>query len=44
MNSLSEMQFKYYENNYMQMIRMPYKGDKISMLVLLPKENMTSLE
>ncbi len=30
--------FKYYENATMQIIELPYKGDELSMLVLLPKE------
>lgn len=31
--------FSYMENDQLQMLKMPYKGNKISMLVLLPKED-----
>jgi serpin B len=30
--------YKYFENDSLQVLELPYKGDKISMLVLLPKE------
>lgn len=37
--------FKYGENNDLQILEMPYKGDKLSMVVVLPKKNdITSLE
>ena len=33
-----EEDFKYYEDKKMQAIELPYKGDELSMLVLLPRE------
>jgi len=29
--------FNYYENNNLQLLEMPYKGDKVSMVIILPK-------
>ena len=31
--------FDYYENKYIQVVQLPYKGDDLSMLVVLPKLN-----
>lgn len=37
--------FNYAENKDMQILEMPYKGDKLSMIVILPKKNdITSFE
>jgi len=36
--------FKYTENEVMQMLEMPYKGKDLSMLILLPKHNINELE
>jgi serpin B len=36
--------FDYAENDKLQILSMPYKGDRLSMLVLLPKNNLVSLE
>ena len=37
--------FKYGETNSLQILEMPYKGDKISMLILLPiNDDIKSLE
>jgi len=32
-----ENRFNYYENNDLQLLEMPYKGDKVSMVIILPK-------
>lgn len=39
MMSLSETKFPYYENELIQMIELPYKGESLSMVVILPKIN-----
>jgi len=36
--------FNYAETDIMQALELPYVGDKLSMLILLPKENLSSLE
>lgn len=36
--------FDYIENDELQILKMPYKGDNLSMLVLLPKNDLPSLE
>jgi len=35
--------FPYYEDNTVQVLDMPYKGDRLSMIVILPKGNIQSL-
>ena len=35
----SEVLFNYTENEDMQMLELPYKGDDVSMIIILPKEN-----
>lgn len=35
--------FPYYEDKTVQVLGMPYKGDRLSMIVVLPKENIQSL-
>jgi len=39
-----DLKFKYTESNRVQILEMPYQGDKISMLILLPRSNITYLE
>ena len=36
--------FNYTKNDNLQILELPYKGDEISMLILLPKENLKDLE
>ncbi len=35
--------FPYYEDNTAQVLEMPYEGDRLSMIVILPKDNLQSL-
>lgn len=39
-----EAEFKYAENNDLQLLEMPYEGDKLSMLILLPKDDLNDIE
>ncbi|MGY4884164.1 MAG: serpin family protein [Nanobdellota archaeon] len=39
-----EIEFNYYESDGIQILEMPYKGDKISMLVLLPRTETSESE
>jgi len=41
---IGEERFKYLENDELQLVELPYAGQEISMLVLLPKNDLTSLE
>lgn len=36
--------FNYMMNDDLQIIELPYKGDKLSMLILLPKDDLSSIE
>lgn len=36
--------FKYTENELLQIIELPYKGENLSMIVLLPKKNLSEIE
>lgn len=36
--------FPYYEDNTVQVLDMPYQGDRLSMIVILPKDNIKSLD
>ncbi|HNS05406.1 MAG TPA: serpin family protein, partial [Candidatus Saccharicenans sp.] len=44
MMSIREKRFNYLENDELQLVELPYTGQEISMLVLLPKNDLTSLE
>jgi len=44
MMSMREKRFNYLENDELQLVELPYAGQEISMLVLLPKNDLTSLE
>jgi len=37
--SSGQKNFSYFENDLMQMVRLNYEGDELSMLVILPKDN-----
>jgi serpin B len=39
-----EPRFNYVENDDLEILELPYKGDDISMLVILPKENIDALD
>jgi serpin B len=39
-----DAKFNYTETDDLQILEMPYEGEEISMLILLPKENLESLE
>jgi len=43
MMSLSDCVFNYTETDDLQILKMPYEGDDLSMLVILPKENNISI-
>lgn len=36
--------YSYYEDNMVQVVEIPYKGNKMSMLVVLPKNNIADVE
>ncbi|MEA3344286.1 MAG: serpin family protein [Patescibacteria group bacterium] len=40
----NKAEFNYADLEKMQILELPYKGDKISMLILLPKDNLESIE
>lgn len=42
--SPSKARFNYAENNELQILELPYKGDEISMLILLPAKNFESID
>lgn len=39
-----EIKFNYGETENLQILELPYKGDKISMLILLPRKNLKDVE
>jgi serpin B len=39
-----DARFKYTENDEVQILELPYKGDELSMLIILPKDDLTSVE
>jgi serpin B len=44
MKPSEEAKFNYTETEDLQILELPYKGEKNSMLILLPKENLSSIE
>ena len=42
--SPEDIKFKYADLEYLQILELPYIGEKISMLILLPKTNLSSIE
>ena len=44
MMSMHDEDFNYYEDDNMQILEMPYEGNELSMMVLLPKDNLGQLE
>jgi serpin B len=43
MMQLFEERFRYYDDNYLQAIELPYKGNDLSMIVVLPRKDLNSL-
>jgi serpin B len=44
MMELEDERFNYGESDNMQIIELPYNGNDTSMIIILPKENLTSIE
>ena len=45
MMSLSDAELNYAENDYVQILELPYKGEELSMIIVLPRENnITAVE
>ncbi|MBW3002652.1 serpin family protein [Candidatus Woesearchaeota archaeon] len=44
MMSMHDEDFNYYEDDTLQVLEMPYEGDELSMMVLLPKEGLEKIE